>query len=329
MPAPPKKFCSISADSIIVYDFYEGSKKKPKMTKSVKANLAKAYKSPVLSKGSARKIKKIITHWMLAINMTQKKQKGTGQRKRRYMVMITLTLPSVQNESDKEIKRNYLNNFLIQLKSKHDVKNYLWVAEKQKNGNIHFHICVDKWCNKFQIQRLWNKVLSNGVYLSNYQQKFGNKLPPNVKITGQKEMANPAEYLTKYVTKAEKTQPIDGVKWACTVELQEITKIKFLCKDWYRDFLYYYKDVLKVKYFENDYVQVFYFDGNFLNDFMYHDLFLDNEDSFAQTYSLIYPELTPQRRTPPGAKVLKNPAPIQLQMFENETRVYAGKAYDI
>lgn len=328
-PTFPVKYCSISSDSIIVYDFHEGCKRKNNVSVKSKENLSKAYKSPSLSKGSARKIKKIITHWMLAINMTQKKQHGSGKIKRRYMVMITLTLPSVQVDSDKEIKRKYLNNFLIQLKAKYHVKNYLWVAEKQKNGNIHFHIMVDKFIRKEDVTVLWNKVLSNGDYLSNYQKRFGDKLPPNVKLTGQKNMQNPAEYLTKYVTKAEKTQPIEGVKWACTSELREITKIKFLCKDWYRDFLYYYKDVLKVKYFENDYVQVFYFAGNFLNDFMYHDLFLDNEHTFLERYSLIYPELTPKRRAPSGTKELKNPAPTQLQLFSDETRIYSGKTYEI
>jgi hypothetical protein len=287
-----KRYMSISQDSIICYNKINKSSSKPKVKDISKMNLKKAYKSDTLTKNSAKKIKKILTHWILAINMSQADNKNKFKKKRRYLVMLTLTLPAVQAESDKEIKRNYLNNYLIQLKRKYKEVNYLWVAEKQKNGNIHFHIILDNWVHKQWCSDVWNKVLANGCYIDNFEKKYNHRNPPSTQVQGQKNMGSPANYLTKYVTKAENTMPIDGVKWSCSKELLEICNVSFYCKDWYCDYLYYYRNELKVKYWQNDFVEVYYFDKFFLNEFLYNDLFLDNERYFRSIYSKLYPELS-------------------------------------
>lgn len=288
-----KKYMSVGADYVACYNQRSTKKNKGNIKPRSLANLKKSYKSEFLSKGSAKKIKKIIAHWILAINMSQKDQKNRFKKKRRYLVMITLTLPSTQVESDKEIKRKYLNTFLIRYKKKYDEANYLWVAEKQKNGNIHFHIITDNYVDKIWIKSVWNKVLSNGGYIMAFKSKFGYVSPPSTNVTGQKAMSNPANYLIKYVIKAEKTLAIEGVKWACSKELLEIVSISFLCKDWYQEYLHYYRDELKIRYWRNDFVEIYYFDGTFLNDFLAHDLFLDNERQFRMKYSKLFPELKP------------------------------------
>src|SRR5690606_39568338 len=57
---------------------------------------------------------------------------------------ITLTLPSPQGSiSDKEIKRGPLRMFIQKMGRRYGMYNYVWKAEKQKNGNIHFHITTD------------------------------------------------------------------------------------------------------------------------------------------------------------------------------------------
>ncbi len=287
----PHKMLSINSKGLVVYDYYGKRKEKTNVCQKSKDNLQKAYKSPSLSHGSAKKIKKILTHWILAVNMSQKLQRNTYKKRRRYLVMVTLTLPSKQVEPDKEFKRKYLNNFLIQLKKETDITSYLWVAEKQKNGNIHFHIIVDSFCKQNQVQRIWNRVLSNGKYIEEFRNKFNHSNPPTTHLRGQKQMTNPADYLTKYVTKAEKSKPIEGVKWACSSNLLELITLKVSCKFWYHKFLECYRKDLKVKYVGNSYVDAYLFEGDFLQEFVDSDIFLDNEYNIATHYSKIFPEL--------------------------------------
>ena len=85
--------------------------------------------------------------------------------------LITLTLPSKQNEhSDNEIKHRALNNFFTQLRTKHNLVNYVWKAEKQKNGNIHFHIITDKFFDIDLSTHLRILFLTGMGYISSYRE---------------------------------------------------------------------------------------------------------------------------------------------------------------
>lgn len=86
---------------------------------------------------------------------------------------ITLTLPSEQKNTDLEIKE-CLNLFLTDLRRVYDLKNYVWKAEIQRNGNIHFHIVIDIYIHVNVIRNYWLKSLRNTNQVAEYQKKFSN-----------------------------------------------------------------------------------------------------------------------------------------------------------
>lgn len=81
---------------------------------------------------------------------------------------ITLTLPSKQMHSHSEIKARCLNLFLQNLRKKYGVQNYVWKAELQKNGNIHFHLSIDKPIHYMAIRRHWNMAIAKLGYIQAY-----------------------------------------------------------------------------------------------------------------------------------------------------------------
>lgn len=85
---------------------------------------------------------------------------------------ITLTLPAEQMHSDNVIKSKCLNSILIELKKYHKVKNYVWRAEKQKNGNIHFHIIVDKFIPWSKLRDRWNRIIEKLGYITAYRESM-------------------------------------------------------------------------------------------------------------------------------------------------------------
>lgn len=87
------------------------------------------------------------------------------------LTFITLTLPAPQQHTDNEIKSKCLNHFLIELKRKFYTEKYIWKAEKQENGNIHFHILTDKFCHHAEIRKIWNKIIGKLNYVSEYQKR--------------------------------------------------------------------------------------------------------------------------------------------------------------
>ncbi len=74
---------------------------------------------------------------------------------------VTLTLPAPQgNITDKEIKKEVLDVFIKRLRRKLNLNNYVWRAEKQKNGNLHFHMITDTYLHYEKIRNDWNECLN-------------------------------------------------------------------------------------------------------------------------------------------------------------------------
>lgn len=84
---------------------------------------------------------------------------------------ITLTLPVAQFTSDLSVK-GALNQFLTQLRSKYQVNNYVWKAELQGNGSIHFHIIIDKFIHHKAVRYYWNQALEVLGYVTKYREIF-------------------------------------------------------------------------------------------------------------------------------------------------------------
>lgn len=99
------------------------------------------------------------------------------------VTFCTLTLPSSQIKSikstgieyhatDKQIKRVAFNSFMTIIKEKFEVKFFVWVAEKQLNGSIHFHILFDRKIDYRSIRDIWNSCINNLGFVDRYSDKM-------------------------------------------------------------------------------------------------------------------------------------------------------------
>lgn len=78
---------------------------------------------------------------------------------------ITLTLTSSQIGTDKDFTKMQ-NTFLTYVRKYFNVKNYLYVLERQSKNtnNIHSHIIVDQYIPYARLNRVWCKILSDNGY---------------------------------------------------------------------------------------------------------------------------------------------------------------------
>lgn len=83
---------------------------------------------------------------------------------------ITLTLSSKQIHTDQVIKSELLNQFLIEMTSKWNVDKYVWKAEKQDNGNIHFHIITGNFIPWNELRNVWNRIQQKLGYVTRYRE---------------------------------------------------------------------------------------------------------------------------------------------------------------
>jgi hypothetical protein len=122
-----------------------------------------------LSITAKKKLFKAIDYLMA----TSEKKKVYSKVQSKYItyriVFVTLTLPSRQVHTDKEITNTCLNQLFTELKMYHNVKRYVWRAEKQANGNIHYHILFNQFVEWSELRKRWNRICNKLGYVDEYQ----------------------------------------------------------------------------------------------------------------------------------------------------------------
>ena len=208
-----------------------------------------------ISNVARRKINKAIQYLLFLANDKVLPDTAHGKSYAFKLAFITLTLPSEQVHSDQEIKSLCLNQFLIELRKKWKINNYFWRAEKQKNGNLHFHILVDKFVPWHEMRDVWNRIVNKLGYVDRYRTqmrdfhsggfKVRNELlkkweykaqirayqkgkandwcsPNSTDIHSINKIKNIEAYLSKYCTKDEQAKGLTGRLWGCNQELSDI-----------------------------------------------------------------------------------------------------------
>lgn len=186
----------------------------------------KTNKATEISKKAAKGIREKI-EWLIA--QAEWKTITDPETKKRFRFkinFITLTLSSPQCHSDKVIKSQLLNQFITELRQKFKLQNYIWRAERQKNGNLHFHITTDIYVGWQWIQRTWNRVQNKLNYIDKFEDKHGHRNPNSTDIHSVKNLKNVAAYLTKYLTKNDKNaKVIEGRQWFISQNLSKNAKM--------------------------------------------------------------------------------------------------------
>ena len=128
--------------------------------------------------------------------------------KRRELVLtfITLTLTSKQVYEDSSYNK-LLNIWLTRMRKDYKNFEYLWVAEKQKNGNIHYHIVTNTYVSISKCNYYWCLILQNSGHKVNMPTKLSSKSSSNpvdverIDMRGSDWIKKISFYMTKYVTK--------------------------------------------------------------------------------------------------------------------------------
>ena len=107
-----------------------------------------------------KRLKRIIDIWLYSLSEIEIKYS-----------FVTVTISS---KMDNKINHNKMVKTLIEkLLYRYGYFNYVWKAELQENGNIHYHFIMDREIDWKIVRRQWNKIQS--VYVDRYQIKMKQK----------------------------------------------------------------------------------------------------------------------------------------------------------
>lgn len=112
--------------------------------------------------------------------------------------------------------------FLQHCQKHWDVKYYFWRAEKQENGRIHFHLILDKYIDRLDLQFVWNRIQNKLDYCENYYKTHYQKEPPSTQVQKVPESSDLVSYLIKYATKDDSKEIVKGRIWGCSDELRDL-----------------------------------------------------------------------------------------------------------
>lgn len=233
----------ITDNSICCYQEIVNRSNRSALQKENESNLKDVTYKGYMSPKTKSKVRKYLGTWLNGIELNMKGAKQRLLNKSIYPTFITLTLSAKQNHEDNEIKRQLLNPFIIWLNKSHQVRLYYWRAEPQKNGNIHFHIIVDRYIPYLAIRSKWNQLQSKLGYIETYSKqmqllslndyylrffkprkksfksaeisylagKKSNWCNPNSSdIHKIEKINNLSNYIIKYMTKTEGARKIEG-----------------------------------------------------------------------------------------------------------------------
>jgi hypothetical protein len=242
-PAPPTRNSNDDCKTTLIQVEVNGKIELKRVSKSF-LNSSRSGNG-VLSIQARKRLKLAIEYFLIINQPNNGKSGNTGRHYDNKITFITLTLPSKQIHSDNEIKSKCLNQFLIEMAKYHKVTNYIWRAEYQKNGNIHFHILANRYIYWNDIRNRWNRIVNKLGYVDRYRielneyHKNGFQVredllttwpkdkqyqaylkglktdwhnPNSIDIHSIKNITNIQAYLTKYLTKNEQEKKTDNLK---------------------------------------------------------------------------------------------------------------------
>jgi hypothetical protein len=215
-------FLRMSGQQLLIF---RGSVRRPRrqtIHENSLANLRNKNKTEGISSAVRRKIMKYIDAWFTTIEYAKTTGTEDKLKIKKHLAMLTLTLPVRQQHDDKYLKRYALMMFIKNMTRQFKTINYLWKAETQKNGNIHFHIIIDEYVEKEKIDSWWKNRMNLLGYEQQYENETGKKNPPMCNVETLRNKNNAGAYVAKYFTKNEDRREIEGRCWGCSDKIKNL-----------------------------------------------------------------------------------------------------------
>lgn len=226
----------IRSKAAILYSQHLSSNNKKR---SISLNQYKALRGSVkytgtITKGAKKRIRKAV-ELLLMCSPVQKVYNPIIHDYQKFrLTFITLTIPlELRLISVEEGNKALLQPFLEVLRKKYGVFMYVWKAELQERGQLHYHLTTNVFILHDKLKQAWNKVIEDAGMMNEYKAKFGHCNPNSTDIHAVYKVKNIGAYLVKYLIKnideaEQETEEAAKVKavtkgkvWGCSSNLSK------------------------------------------------------------------------------------------------------------
>jgi hypothetical protein len=306
---------SIRSNGFVIYKESLLKRGQKEMKETQLANLKLKGKVSWIKSSSVKRIEKFLTNWMKAIIYENEMRRSVLVRREHYPIFVTLTLPAQQIHSDQLIKRQVLMPFLQEAKRKWKMKHYFWRAELQKNYNIHFHLVMDVYVNKEELQQAWNAHCESLGYLSRFEKKFNHRNPPSTHVEAIRDVEKMTNYVCKYITKDSGEIAPDGKKWDASEKLKEYKNKNYHLDSYLCDWISKLIDEEKIQMYEGEHFAIAKFTKKFDWVIDYGRLWALEHEDLLDMYRYLYTDVKVTNDVIKKKEESKKCEPRQMNLF--------------
>jgi hypothetical protein len=233
----------VRSKSIIVYNLFERKAYRSisQLTSDKKLKERETYTGRLCPGAKKRLTKAVELITQAAIkdkNFTFTHAKTLKQVRAKFRLnFITLTIHSPARMIEgKEGHSKCLEPLLKWLRDHYDLTMYVWKAELQQRGQLHYHITSNCFVPWQELRDKWNDLQVNAGYLSQYQIDKGHKNANSTDVHSVYKIKDMAKYLQKCICKnvrkkdgsivsefnkdMQNAQTIGGKVWDCSLNLK-------------------------------------------------------------------------------------------------------------
>lgn len=169
-----------------------------------RSQLPRLKSSPALLSIKAKKRLTCALNWLIFKSPEHKTYCKIQKRTFKFKVnFITLTLSASQQHSDSYMTVHMLQPFLKWMQRK-GATLYVWKAEIQDNGNIHYHITTNHYLHWRKIRNKWNSLQQKHGYLHRFFLKHEHHDPNSTDVHSVINTGKVIKYMQKYISKLDK-----------------------------------------------------------------------------------------------------------------------------
>lgn len=224
-------YLSLHHNRLLMYSLpaFEYSRKGHNIQHLVSPGVLKAYTSGMLTAGAAKRLKHAL-ELLVDLSPVQKFTRPRDMKQFNFrLTFATFTLPSEQGDvTDSCIVKDVLSPMLQVMRRRWGMKHYVWRAEKQKNGNIHFHVTTNRYMPYDQMRDEWNRCLNKLDFINRFESKHGHRHPNSTDIHSVRKVRDIAAYMVKYMSKeVPENLKVSCKQWDCSKNLKGVKRPTF------------------------------------------------------------------------------------------------------
>lgn len=187
------------------------------------ANKAKeeAY-SGELKDAAAKRLKKAVNLLVMSSEKGYIYNPVTQKQQYFQIAFITLTISSkYQLLTASEAHKRLLEPFLQWLRRVKKCNSYIWKAELQARGQIHYHITLGRFILFNEIRDKWNYLQRQAGLLEDYYEENKHYNPNSTDVHSVKGIRNICSYLCKYIAKEQSSNSVMKAEFGKEQPLKE------------------------------------------------------------------------------------------------------------